>query len=138
MNYSNTNMRTWKTNADFMRPKWGIYRKNSQASYLRDEQVLFANFSIDENPQTLSISETENTSVSIFPNPVVNKLSIKAPNHNIKNITVYDTRGRIVTEKAYSNTEESYNINLSKLKASVYFVNIETDKTTVIKQIVKY
>jgi len=24
-------MRTWKTGASFMRPKWGIYRKNSQA-----------------------------------------------------------------------------------------------------------
>lgn len=48
LNYKNTSMRMWKTNADFLRPKWGIYRSLQQAQDLRDEKVLFADFYIEE------------------------------------------------------------------------------------------
>lgn len=48
--YSNNNIRMWKTQADFIRPKWGIYRSLQYASDLRDEEVLFADFSIEELP----------------------------------------------------------------------------------------
>ncbi|MEX1382540.1 heparin lyase I family protein [Lutibacter sp.] len=46
--YSNDNIRMWKTNADFMRPKWGIYRSLNDSSSLQDEQVLFADFNVKE------------------------------------------------------------------------------------------
>lgn len=46
--YSNNNIRMWKTNADFIRPKWGIYRSLLNAQDLRDEEILFADFSISE------------------------------------------------------------------------------------------
>lgn len=46
--YLNPNIRMWKTEADFLRPKWGIYRSLNNSSQLRDEEVLFADFSIDE------------------------------------------------------------------------------------------
>lgn len=46
--YSNNTIRMWKTNASFMRPKWGIYRSLNNASDLKDEQVLFADFKVQE------------------------------------------------------------------------------------------
>lgn len=46
--YSNDNTRMWKTDAAFVRPKWGIYRSLEDSVDLRDEQVLFADFSIKE------------------------------------------------------------------------------------------
>jgi hypothetical protein len=46
--YSNAKIRTWKTDADFLRPKWGVYRSLKDADNLRDEAVLFADFSIKE------------------------------------------------------------------------------------------
>jgi hypothetical protein len=48
LNYSNNNIRMWKTDAKFMRPKWGIYRSLKDISSLRDEQLMFADFSIQE------------------------------------------------------------------------------------------
>jgi len=48
LKYSSSQLRMWKTNADFVRPKWGIYRSLKRASDLRDEEVLFADFSIKE------------------------------------------------------------------------------------------
>jgi hypothetical protein len=41
-------LRMWKTNAKFMRPKWGLYRSLKYKEQLRDETVKFADFSITE------------------------------------------------------------------------------------------
>ena len=46
--YSNPSLVNWRPNADFVRPKWGIYRSLINDQDLRDETVLFADFSITE------------------------------------------------------------------------------------------
>lgn len=46
--YSNNAIINWRPGADFVRPKWGIYRSLLNAQDLRDEALLFANFSIEE------------------------------------------------------------------------------------------
>lgn len=38
----------WRLGAEFVRPKWGIYRSLNNSQDLRDEEVLFADFSIQE------------------------------------------------------------------------------------------
>lgn len=48
LEYTNNNIRMWKTDALFIRPKWGIYRSLKDLENLRDEQILFADFSIQE------------------------------------------------------------------------------------------
>jgi hypothetical protein len=48
LNYSNNSIRMWKTDAQFLRPKWGIYRSLQNPSDLRDEQVRFTDFYIKE------------------------------------------------------------------------------------------
>jgi hypothetical protein len=48
LNYSNSNIDMWRDAATFCRPKWGIYRSLNSASYLRDEEVRFADFCIAE------------------------------------------------------------------------------------------
>lgn len=50
--YKNDSLRMWKTDASFLRPKWGIYRSLQNASDLRDEQVKFADFYIKEETAT--------------------------------------------------------------------------------------
>ena len=46
LSYTNNNLNMWRGDATFNRPKWGIYRSLNSSSYLRDEQVCFANFCI--------------------------------------------------------------------------------------------
>jgi len=46
--YSNFSIINWRAGATFVRPKWGIYRSLLNAQDLRDEEVLFADFSITE------------------------------------------------------------------------------------------
>lgn len=47
-NYANNAIINWRPEAEFVRPKWGIYRSLINAQDLRDETVLFADFSIEE------------------------------------------------------------------------------------------
>lgn len=47
--YENNSIRMWKTSADFLRPKWGIYRSLIEKEVLRDEVVDFADFEIISN-----------------------------------------------------------------------------------------
>lgn len=48
LDYSSKKLRMWKTDAKFLRPKWGIYRSIIDTSDLRDECVKFADFSIEK------------------------------------------------------------------------------------------
>ena len=48
LTYSNNNIDLWREAATFCRPKWGIYRSLNNLSYLRDEEVKFADFCIAE------------------------------------------------------------------------------------------
>lgn len=48
LNYKSDSLRMWKTDALFLRPKWGIYRSLQYVSDLKDEQVKFADFYIKE------------------------------------------------------------------------------------------
>jgi hypothetical protein len=46
LNYSKNNIAMWRDSSTFIRPKWGIYRSLLSPEYLRDENVLFADFSL--------------------------------------------------------------------------------------------
>jgi hypothetical protein len=48
LTYSNNNLDMWRDSTSFCRPKWGIYRSLNNVSYLRDEEVWFADFCIAE------------------------------------------------------------------------------------------
>jgi len=48
LSYSDNATRMWKTDASFIRPKWGIYRSLENAEDLRDEIVCYADFCIEE------------------------------------------------------------------------------------------
>src|SRR5690606_8870386 len=44
MSYTNNNINTIRSNNDFIRPKWGIYRSLNTPADLRDESLRFSYF----------------------------------------------------------------------------------------------
>lgn len=118
--YSDPNIRMWKTEADFIRPKWGIYRSLNNASQLRDETVLFANFSINEDT-TLSINEHMLTSgINIFPNPTEGIVHITSKNNFDEfYIDIHDITGKIVQKNLIPINNI---IDISQLKQGIYFM----------------
>ena len=52
LSHIDNNIDMFRNNADFNRPKWGIYRDIQDKNNLRDETVLFADFCIAEGSNT--------------------------------------------------------------------------------------
>jgi len=70
LSYTNDDLRMWKTDAEFLRPKWGIYRSLNEWEDLRDEILYFNDFSIEEL-DTLALKNIapESMNFQIQPNP---------------------------------------------------------------------
>lgn len=127
--YTNNAIKNWQTDADFVRPKWGIYRSLNSPSDLRDETVLFANFSIEENP-TLSTTNPElnKSKIKIIPNPTNNKIiTINTGPDSINAIYIYDNIGRLITSVKY----ETNTVDLTSLKKGHYFLVFKNDSLTI-------
>lgn len=116
-------------NTIFIRPKWGIYRSLNAAASLRDEQVLFANFSIEENP-TLSVSTYEKNSnvISIYPNPAKNEFHIReSVVGSFDTLSVRDHLGRLMLQQ--KSTFKT--IPISHLKTGLYFIEFKKNNYTI-------
>jgi len=58
--YNNDSLRTWRTDASFVRPKWGIYRSLNDSVNLKDELIYFNEFYVEE-----IISGCSNTPIEV-------------------------------------------------------------------------
>ena len=85
--------------------------------------------------QTLSNSVFEvDNSVSIFPNPANNEVTIKADN-KIKSIQLYDVQGRIIMTRLMDDLESK--LDLSSYSKGIYFVKIITEKGAQVQKLLK-
>ncbi|MBK8600746.1 MAG: T9SS type A sorting domain-containing protein [Flavobacterium sp.] len=85
--------------------------------------------------QTLSNSVFEvDDSVSGYPNPAVNEVTITADN-NIKSIQLYDAQGRIILTRLMDDLESK--IELSSYSKGIYFIKITTEKGAQVQKLIK-
>ena len=117
--YADDAIRMWKTDAAFVRPKWGIYRSLNNSQDLKDESVLFADFSIEEvNVNPLSVMDTNKA--ALYPNPVEEVISIRNLNTAIfGDAQIYDLGGRLIQR-----FEVKPQIDVSLLGAGMYFIKL--------------
>ena len=118
--YQNSNLDNWQAGAEFARPKWGIYRSLNNAQDLKDEAVLFADFSIEEtSPLSIDDVNLVNNAISIYPNPSENFISIENSNINFDVFTIYSVLGKTILEKQ---NYTSNKIDISSLQKGNYFI----------------
>lgn len=135
MEYSNANIRMWKTGASFIRPKWGIYRSLNVPLDLRDEEVLFANFSVEE----LNVTSTNHTMdnalrQSVHPNPTKSTFTLSGMENQVfKELILYSADGKVV--KRYSNTSQS-TFDVSESEDGLYFISLTKSDDS--KQVIKF
>ena len=85
--------------------------------------------------QTLSNSVFEiDSSVSVYPNPAYNDVTIKADN-KIKSIELYDAQGRIILT-SLTDTKES-KLDVSSYGKGIYFIKIITEKGMQVQKLQK-
>ena len=134
--YSNNNIVNWRPGADFVRPKWGIYRSLINSQDLRDETVLFANFSIEEGGILSQDSFVINNEFGIFPNPVKNTLELMNVSQKANSIKIYSLEGRKITDKIIDHSTD-VTLDLSSLSDGVYIINISGSQLNQSKLIIK-
>jgi len=85
----------------------------------------------------VGISENSILQIEVYPNPTTGKLKIENGELRIENVEIYDVYGRNLTlHTSYLLPHTS--LDLSNLKAGVYFVKINTDAGIVTKKIIKH
>ena len=98
-----------------MRPKWGIYRSLVYEEDLRDEQVLFSYFSIEE-VSSLNTSEVDQRSINVFPNPTSGVLHISSI--DAAQTQIFAISGQLLLQS------NSAQIDLSHLPPYLYFLKV--------------
>ncbi|MEJ5049078.1 M12 family metallo-peptidase [Chryseobacterium culicis] len=79
--------------------------------------------------------ETNNNTVSIYPNPAKTMIIISSK-ENLKSYKIFDEAGRLVTS-ASSLKGSKTEINLSSIQTGNYVISIETEKQTINKKLIK-
>ena len=74
---------------------------------------------------TLSISQFENQSVKLYPNPVSNRLFLQFPNSESYNLKLVNALGQVVLTKA--NSTSSIELDVSDLSKGMYFLNVTSE-----------
>jgi hypothetical protein len=82
----------------------------------------------------LSNQDFDVSEFTLFPNPATNKIIIENSNqYSIIKINIYDTLGRLILVQS----NPSNQIDISSLPTGLLFVQIETDKGSFVKKVVK-
>ena len=128
--YTNNSIINWRSGANFVRPKWGIYRSLINVADLRDEEVLFANFSIEEiGPLSLTESKLVNNDIKLVPNPSNGIVLIEeAHSNSFDSINLYDNSGRFIR---HLNSSMNNSIDLTNFNTGLYFVAFKKGNSTI-------
>jgi hypothetical protein len=74
--------------------------------------------------------------ISLYPNPSKGVVNIVSPQTIVTSATVYDIRGRKVSQVNFSD-QTNYQVDLSSMEVGVYFIDIASENGTVQKRLVK-
>ncbi len=97
LSYSTDNIAMWRGTATFIRPKFGIYRSINGLSYLRDEQVRFADFSLTELSATatsITPAYSKSFDARAFQESDVIKVTYNLPETSHIQLSIFDLNGR--------------------------------------------
>ena len=89
-----------------------------------------------EPEEILGQDMNDENAIIVYPNPTKDIITINSPSYFIKDVEVYDVRGRRMSQSIEEKTN-IFSINLAPLETSIYFVRITTEKGTVTKKIIK-
>lgn len=106
---------------------------NNGEAYFSFEVMAGFNFYFYNYP-VLSVPDSEKNQFSVYPNPANDRLFIKS-SENEFSISITDINGRIVKslKKMVSNE-----VDVSNLKAGMYFINLSSSEGGITKKFIKY
>ena len=86
--------------------------------------------------EILAIGDDKLVEVGVYPNPVIDILTLSYPNNEILSIHIYNLEGKQIISFESSH-QENIEISLENLDSGIYFLKIDTDVGLVTKKIIK-
>jgi len=81
-----------------------------------------------------NVNSIDDGNIVMYPNPAKNIITIYNDRYVINNIEIIDITGKILKQLTVENNQISVNVN--DLEKGVYFVNINTEKTKIVKELI--
>jgi hypothetical protein len=136
LEYTNKTIKMWKTDAAFLRPKWGIYRSLLDSNSLKDEDVLFSDIVVAEL-NTLGVQIEQKNEYQISPNPCRDVITFsKQISLDFNQYHISDLSGKVI--KVSQKIADS--IDVSDLGPGIYFIQFLSTYTGAVsrQKIVKH
>ena len=136
LEYTNKTIKMWKTDAAFLRPKWGIYRSLLDSNSLKDEDVLFSDIVVAEL-NTLGVQIEQKNEYQISPNPCRNVITFsKQISSDFNQYHISDLSGKVIKESQ----KIADSIDVSDLGPGIYFIQFLSTYTGAVsrQKIVKH
>ncbi len=83
---------------------------------------------------SVGLAEQQEASFILFPNPVVNELTLIPGHAKLQRVRLYDTRGTLVLDRS---TNLSNTLDVADLPAGLYMLMVDTDQGTLERRLVK-
>jgi hypothetical protein len=130
--YQSTNLQTIQVIPEERKLKISIRDVDIACNYTPVEYNLDDLFLMTGVKESASLENI----ISVFPNPVTDKLTITLKNINcICNLKIYDITGQTVYSTIIINSAK---IDLSSFRSGLYVIKVSNDKSTSVKKILKY
>jgi hypothetical protein len=92
-------------------------------------------FAHEDRPVVEDPNNTIAGDIILFPNPANTNVTIIWPSETFYNLNMMDLRGRVIFSK--NNIEErEYLLNLENYQSSIYFIQLTTDTSNVVKRLI--
>ena len=105
-------------------------------AYNTPDNIVLASKSERKKPLRIN----QNTSLSVYPNPVAGNINIKLPdtwNKNNLSIRLYDVKGNLVKNDLANGYAQMKQVDMSSLKTGIYMMHITSGQESSVQRIVK-
>jgi len=109
---------------------YGAFNVTNNNGSTSGDQVYTTSMSVSELSTGIDNVFNEN-SISLYPNPVINNLTINS-NKKIDKIEIYNSNGQLLINQTNTNQ-----INFSQYNTGIYFVRIFKDNQSIYKKVIK-
>jgi Secretion system C-terminal sorting domain len=88
-------------------------------------------------PLPIKEIEGSKSELSIFPNPVLEKLQISTIENLISGYDLYDSNGQLIISEVLNQSVEKHDINADDLRTGIYYIRIKTSKGVLARKFIK-
>lgn len=89
-----------------------------------------------DNAGVLSTSDITLNTISLYPNPTLNFITITSPMSEVNGVTITDIQGRVVKTLDVESLN-TYQLDVSKLGSAIYFITIDSTAGSITKRVIK-